>query len=147
MVVRSALRTGRLYPPGNAPGTHFCSRLSRLQGHNAIGRILWLTPAWIEPATFRFVAQRLNHCATAVPRVLCAVYFIVVRLHTKMHAPCCSDSLICSVVLKSKHGLVANLLFHSAKNISRGRKSLNRTLCWQQSAYQMFTCQCAAVLQ
>ena len=27
-----------------------------------------LTPAGIEPATFRFVAQHLNHCATAVPR-------------------------------------------------------------------------------
>ena len=26
-----------------------------------------LTPAEIEPATFRFVAQQLNHCATAVP--------------------------------------------------------------------------------
>jgi len=26
-----------------------------------------LTPAGIEPATFGFVAQRLNHCATAVP--------------------------------------------------------------------------------
>ena len=26
-----------------------------------------LTPAGIEPATLRFVAQRLNHCATAVP--------------------------------------------------------------------------------
>ena len=27
-------------PPGNAPGTHFCYRLSRPQGHSAIGRIL-----------------------------------------------------------------------------------------------------------
>jgi len=27
-----------------------------------------MTPSGIEPATFRFVAQRLNHCATAVPR-------------------------------------------------------------------------------
>ena len=27
-------------PPGNAPGTHFCNRLSRPQGHCAIGRIL-----------------------------------------------------------------------------------------------------------
>ena len=27
-----------------------------------------LTLAGIEPATFRFVAQNLNHCATAVPK-------------------------------------------------------------------------------
>jgi hypothetical protein len=25
-------------PPGNTPGRHFCSRLRRPQGHNAIGR-------------------------------------------------------------------------------------------------------------
>ena len=37
----SALRTGRLYPPGNTPGTHSCSRLSRPQGQSAIGSILW----------------------------------------------------------------------------------------------------------
>ena len=29
-----------------------------------------LTPAGIKPASFRFVAQNLNHCATAVPDVL-----------------------------------------------------------------------------
>ena len=62
MVVRlSALRTDRILPPGNTPG-----------GHSAIGRILcqWKipkTPTGIEPATFRFVAQHLSHCATAVP--------------------------------------------------------------------------------
>ena len=27
-----------------------------------------LKPAGIEPATFRFVAQHINHCATAVPK-------------------------------------------------------------------------------
>jgi len=58
-------------PKGNAPGTHFCYRLSRPEGHSAIGRILSmknpLTLAGIETATYRFVAQHLNHCATAVP--------------------------------------------------------------------------------
>ena len=39
-MVRSALRTGRLYPPGNTPCTHFCSRLSQFQGHSATGRIM-----------------------------------------------------------------------------------------------------------
>jgi len=27
-----------------------------------------MTPAGIEPATFRFVAQHLNHCVTGLPR-------------------------------------------------------------------------------
>ena len=66
----SALRIGRLYPKGNAPCTHFSYRLSRPQGHSAISKILcqWkipMTPAGIEPPTFGFVAQHLNHCATA----------------------------------------------------------------------------------
>jgi hypothetical protein len=39
-VVRSALRTARLYPQVNIPGTHFCYRLSRPQCHSAAGRIM-----------------------------------------------------------------------------------------------------------
>ena len=40
-VVRlSALCTGRLYPPGNIPGIHFCWRLSQPQGYSAAGRIM-----------------------------------------------------------------------------------------------------------
>jgi hypothetical protein len=34
----SALSTGRLYTPGNIPGTHFCYRLSRTQDHSAAAR-------------------------------------------------------------------------------------------------------------
>jgi len=37
-----ALRTGRLYPPGNIPDTHFCLRLSQPQGHSVAGRIMSL---------------------------------------------------------------------------------------------------------
>jgi len=33
-----------------------------------------MTPAEIEPATFRFVAQHLNHCATAVNYTIIAAY-------------------------------------------------------------------------
>jgi len=40
-VVRlSALRTGRFYPPGNIPGTHFCERLSQPHGQSEAGRIM-----------------------------------------------------------------------------------------------------------
>ena len=35
-----------------------------------------MTPAGIEPATFRFVAQHLNHCATAVPYIYIYIYII-----------------------------------------------------------------------
>ena len=35
-----------------------------------------MTPAGIQPATFRFVAQHLNHCATAIPPDTCpALYY------------------------------------------------------------------------
>ena len=38
-----------------------------------------LTPAWIETASYRFVTQHLNHCATAVPKIL---YGINIKVHT-----------------------------------------------------------------
>jgi len=40
MVRLSALRTGRLYPLGDIPGTNFYYRLSRPRGHSAAGRIM-----------------------------------------------------------------------------------------------------------
>ena len=55
--------------------THFCYRLSRPQGHSAIGTIWYqwkipMTPVGIEPATFRIVAQHLTHCANPITLTL-----------------------------------------------------------------------------
>ena len=63
-VVRlSALGTGCLYPPRNIPRTHFFWRLSRLQNHSAVGRIMTMknTDDTIGNRTrFRLVAQCLK---------------------------------------------------------------------------------------
>jgi len=74
-------------PAGNTPGTHFCYRLNRPQGHSVIGRILWqwkipMTRAVIEPGTFRFVAQQLNHCATAVSKIILILTLIIIIIIT-----------------------------------------------------------------
>ena len=39
-----------------------------------------MTPSGIEPATFRFVAQHLNHCATAVTNLRCRILNLAVVL-------------------------------------------------------------------
>jgi hypothetical protein len=39
-----------------------------------------MTPSWIEPATVWFVAQYLNHCATAVPNLMFTVYNMLTAL-------------------------------------------------------------------
>ena len=47
-------------PPGNTPGSHSYYRKDFMSMKTP------LIPAGIEPVTFLFVAQHLNHCATAV---------------------------------------------------------------------------------
>ena len=63
-----------------------------------------LTPAGIEPATFRFVAQHLNHCAPAVPKNYTVTYkkqknangmLFPQNLQTKMN--------LCSVLCADTH--------------------------------------------
>ena len=69
MVIRlPASRTCRLYPRKYSWYSFLFEAVST-QEHSAMGRILYqwkfpLTQSGIEPATFRFVAQHLNHCAT-----------------------------------------------------------------------------------
>jgi len=61
----SGLRTGRLYPSRNIPGTLLCQRPSRPLRHCATRRI---TSIKIETATFRVVAQCLNQLSHRVIR-------------------------------------------------------------------------------
>jgi len=59
-------------PPRNTPGTHFCLEAESTPGPKCDRKDFMsmknpLTLDGIESATFRFVSQHLNHCATAVP--------------------------------------------------------------------------------
>jgi hypothetical protein len=61
---------------GDIPGTHFCQRLSQLQGHNAVRRIrsmkIPMTPLGIEPTSFQLKAQWLNsHMQEKILAYLC----------------------------------------------------------------------------
>jgi len=70
VVSLSVLITGLLYPPGTAPGTHFCYKLSPTHGQIAAGRIMstkTVNPTHDLP---NFVGQCIIQLHHREPRIL-----------------------------------------------------------------------------
>ena len=67
-VIMSALCTGRLCPQGNITGTYFCRRLT--QSHSAAGRLMFMAPSRIEPATFLLVEHSVPPFASQFSNIL-----------------------------------------------------------------------------
>jgi hypothetical protein len=87
LVRLSALRTGRLFPPGNIPDTHFCWRRPRPQDHSAAGRIILLKH-------FNDIGNRTRDLPSysAVPQPYHSVtalhYYYYYYHHHHHHHPC-----------------------------------------------------------
>ena len=61
-----------------------------------------MTPLGIEPATFRFVAQRLNHCATAVPRCEHVIIFLCGGGGSEKTRQTWAQPVLCGVSLQAR---------------------------------------------
>jgi len=65
-----------------------------------------MTSSGIEPATFRFVAQHLNHCAIAVPHIYIYIYIYM-----------CVCVCVCVCVYQITRNAVIDTVYSSLRNV------------------------------
>jgi hypothetical protein len=106
MAVRlSALRAGRTFTPRKIPGTHFCYRLSRPQGHSAAGRTRSLEKSsgligiWTRDLPACSIAPQPNY-ATACPHEVLSVFYLLFSHKKKLPMTIRNDVLaLCKLKL------------------------------------------------
>ena len=100
VVTLSSLRNGRLNSPGNIPGTNFCQRLNRLQGHSVAGRIKLMNnlsdskanltldlPAYsavLQPTTPPHAPDRQTSTTTIKPTYLIRTIIVKLYCHCRL---------------------------------------------------------------
>ena len=92
-----------------------------------------LTPAGIEPATFRFVAQHLNHCATVVPAYMGTYLNICIHIYIYIY--------IYAGILKLHHASLKIRMFSLGSQDGNSRCSI---LSWVGIQPCFFTCRYSA---